>query len=100
MKNGEWYGSLDNKSTTTITNIATNRVNEENQLSGGQEINNYIGVDEIGSEEKPSKPETVKKNNDGTYTYQGNKYTDEDLRKAAKQSGRTLEEYKKELNIE
>lgn len=47
---GKNKGGWDNTRTTTLTNIATNRVNEENQLSGGKETNNYLDVDSFGTE--------------------------------------------------
>lgn len=47
---GRWIGKLDNSRTTTLTNVATNRVNEENQLSGGKEVNNYLPIDAFGDE--------------------------------------------------
>lgn len=45
-KTGKWVGRRDNTGTTTISNIATNRINDENQLSGGNEVNGYIGIDD------------------------------------------------------
>ena len=47
-KIGKWIGKWDNSKTTTLTNIATNRINEENQLSTGKEINDYINIDSGG----------------------------------------------------
>lgn len=52
-KSGKWVGRLDPTRTTTITNIATNKVNEENQLSSGKEVNDYLPVDMFGSD-KPA----------------------------------------------
>ncbi len=46
-EDGKTKGGWDRTATTTIANIATNRVNEENQLSAGKEINGYIGIDEF-----------------------------------------------------
>jgi hypothetical protein len=45
----QYKGYWDNNRTTNIASIATNRVNEENQLSGGKEVNNYLPIDMLNS---------------------------------------------------
>lgn len=52
-ENGKWKGKFDNTATTTLSNIATNRINEENQLSGGNEVNGYVDIDNLGADNSP-----------------------------------------------
>lgn len=42
---GRWHGQWDPTRTTTTTNIATNRLNEELKTAGSKELNTYIGID-------------------------------------------------------
>lgn len=42
----KWVGKFDNTKSTTISNIATNRLNEQLQKSGSKELNSYIPLDE------------------------------------------------------
>lgn len=49
-KKGKWFGKFDPSLNTTVTNIATNRISEENLLSSGkEEISQYGGVDVGGA---------------------------------------------------
>lgn len=56
-----WIGKWDNSRTTTIQNIATNRVNEENKLAGGKEINGYLAIDGLGGDGQEGSTQPEKK---------------------------------------
>lgn len=42
---GYWEGKYDNTLSTTITNVATNRLNEELKNAGSKEVNTYLPLD-------------------------------------------------------
>ncbi len=42
----KWVGKFDNTKSTTISNIATNRLNEQLKNAGAKELNTYIPLDE------------------------------------------------------
>lgn len=42
----KWVGKFDNNRSTTISNIATNRLNEQLKMAGAKELNSYIPLDE------------------------------------------------------
>lgn len=44
VKNG-WEGKYDPERNTSLTNIATNRLNEELTASGAKELNSYLAID-------------------------------------------------------
>ena len=47
LENGTYQGLWDNEKNTNISNMATNRLNEENKNAGSKEINTYLGLDVV-----------------------------------------------------
>jgi hypothetical protein len=50
LENGYWKGQYNNQLTTTITNVATNRLNEQLKNAGAKELNSYLPIDLQGGD--------------------------------------------------
>lgn len=103
----QWEGLWDETRSTTVSNIATNRLNEQLSKAGSKELNSYLPLDngaiEVQSTTSGGSQSTSGSRSGGgykpSYSFGGDTYSLSEVEAAAKASNRTVDQYIKETGL-